>query len=124
MVFPYFILSIGAGAILESKANFNIINDWVGKGKRSILFRKCTWRIFTRLCLCNNANGGGLLRRGATTWNHHGIYDDIPLLAPQTIILTYALLGGKFTFWRVTFAFIGGIGIGLIIYFLENKQHD
>ena len=58
MVLPYFVLSIGAGAILESKANFNIINDWVGKGKKEAFYsqvhlahfyqgvpvQQCQWR--------------------------------------------------------------------------------
>ena len=64
----------------------------------------------------------GLLRRGAKLGTITAFMMTSPLLAPQTIILTYALLGPKFTIGRVIFSLIGGITIGLIVYFLENKQ--
>ena len=82
MVLPYFILSIGAGAILESKANFNIINNWVGQGKRSILFASALGAFLPGCACATMPMAEGLLRRGAKLGTITAFMMTSPLLAP------------------------------------------
>ena len=42
-----------------------------------------------------------------------------PLLAPHTIILTYGLLGTKFTIGRIAFALVGSITFGFLCHWLQ-----
>ena len=64
MVLPYFILSIGAGALLESKANFNFIYNWLGKGVRSIFFASTLGAILPGCACATMPMAEGLLRKG------------------------------------------------------------
>ena len=41
MALLYFFLGIAAGALLESKGNFEFIDRWLGKGKKSYF-----WPVF------------------------------------------------------------------------------
>ncbi len=122
MVLPYFILGIGAGALLESTANFDFIYKLLGKGRPSIAFASLLGAILPGCACATMPMAEGLLRKGAKLGTVCAFIMTSPLLAPQTIILTYALLGPSFTIARVIFALIGGIGIGLIAHALESKS--
>lgn len=122
MVFPYFLVGIGLGALLESTANFDFIYKLLGKGKRSILFASLLGGLLPGCACATMPMAEGLIRKGAKLSTACAFIITSPLLAPQTIILTYALLGPTFTGARVIAGMAGGIGFGLITYFLESKQ--
>ena len=121
MVLPYFILGTGAGALLESKANFNLIYRFLGQGKKSIIYASFLGALLPGCACATMPMAEGLLRKGAKLSTTCAFILTSPLLAPQTIILTFALLGPSFTLARVLAGIGGGIGIGLIAHFLEAK---
>ena len=123
MVLPYFLLGISAGAILESKTNFNFIYKVLGQGKKSIIFASVLGAILPGCACATMPMAEGLARKGAKLGTTAAFIMTSPLLAPQTIILTYALLGPQFTIARVIFSLMGGIGIGLIVQQLENRKY-
>ena len=123
MVLPYFILGITAGAIIESKTNIDVIYSWLGKGRLSIILGSLLGAILPGCACATMPMAEGLIRKGAKLSTTCAFIMTSPLLAPQTIILTYALLGPQFTIGRVLFSLVGGIGFGLIIHALESKNH-
>ena len=106
MVLPYFILGTGAGALLESKANFNLIYRFLGQGKKSIIYASFLGALLPGCACATMPMAEGLLRKGAKLSTTCAFILTSPLLAPQTIILTFALLGPSFTLARV----LAGIG--------------
>ncbi len=122
MVAPFFILGISIGAILESTANFNFIYKLLGKGKRSILYASVLGGLLPGCACATMPMAEGLLRKGAKLSTACAFIITSPLLAPQTVILTFALLGPTFTFGRIIAGMAGGIGFGLLTYFLESNQ--
>jgi len=121
IILPYFIVGISVGAILESTTNFDFIYKLLGKGRRSIIFASLLGAILPGCACATMPMAEGLLRKGAKLSTTCAFILTSPLLAPQTIILTYALLGPSFTIARIIAAIGGGIGIGLIAYSLESK---
>lgn len=122
MILPYFCLGILFGALLESKANFNIIHKFLNKGKRSIVAASTLGGILPGCACATIPMAEGLLRKNARLATVVAFIFTSPLLAPQTIILTHGLLGAKFTIARVIFSMVGGISIGLIIHYIGLKK--
>ena len=122
MVLPYFLLGIGVGALLESKGNFGFISRFLGQGKRSIVYASLLGAVLPGCACATMPMAEGLLRKGARLSTACAFIFTSPLLAPQTVILTYALLGPSFTMARILAGMIGGVGIGLITYALESKR--
>jgi uncharacterized membrane protein YraQ (UPF0718 family) len=64
----------------------------------------------------------GLKEKGARIGTVAAFIMVSPLLSPQTVILTYALLGWKFSLARVVFSLAGAIILGIAFnYFEKNK---
>ena len=122
MVLPYFFLGITAGALLESKGNFDFIDRWLGKGKKTIFFASILGAILPGCACATMPMTEGLIRKGARIGTVTAFTMTSPLLSPQSVILTFALLGSSFTIARVTFGLLGGIGIGFLIYYFESKK--
>ena len=122
IVLPYFIAGITAGAFLEAKANFEMIDKFLGKGKKSIISASILGAILPGCACATMPMAEGLLRKGAKMGTVTAFIMTSPLLAPQTIILTFALLGPSFTIARVCFGLLGGISIGLIVNALNSKN--
>ena len=123
VVLPYFIIGIVFGALLEAKLNFNIIYNYLNLGKKSIFIASILGAILPGCACATMPMAEGLRRKGAKMGTLAAFMFTSPLLAPQTIILTYGLLGPNFTIARITCALIGGCSIGLLFYFLEQKNH-
>ncbi len=121
MVLPYFIIGVSVGAVLESTANFEFIYKLLGKGKRSILYASLLGGFLPGCACATMPMAEGLIRRGAKLGTACAFIITSPLLAPQTVILTFAMLGPSFTIARLIAGMFGGIGFGLIMYFLEIK---
>jgi uncharacterized membrane protein YraQ (UPF0718 family) len=122
MVLPYFLLGIGVGALFESKGNFGFISRFLGQGKRSIAYASLMGAILPGCACATMPMAEGLLRKGARLSTACAFIFTSPLLAPQTVILTVALLGPSFAMARILAGLIGGMGIGWIIYALESKR--
>lgn len=122
MVLPYFIIGILFGALLESKANFNIIYKFLNRGKRSIFAGSILGATLPGCACATIPMAEGLLRKNARLATVVAFIFTSPLLAPQTIILTHGLLGLKFTIARIIFSLVGGISIGLLIHYLGLRK--
>jgi uncharacterized membrane protein YraQ (UPF0718 family) len=122
MVAPYFILGIGVGAFLETKANLNMVYNALKKGPISIIYASIFGAILPGCACATMPMAEGLIRRGASVSTAAAFTLTSPLLAPQTLILTQALLGTKFAIGRLFFGLLGGISIGFIVLFFERKN--
>ena len=93
----------------------------VQKRTKSIIFASVLGAILPGCACATMPMAEGLARKGAKLGTTAAFIMTSPLLAPQTIILTYALLGPQFTIARVIFSLMGGIGIGFIVQQPEQK---
>ena len=118
MVLPFFITGIAFGALLESTVKFNFIYRHLNQGKLSILYATFLGGILPGCACATVPMAEGLRRRGAKIETLGAFMLTSPLLAPQTVILTYGFLGLKFTLARILFAIAGGLSMGLIFYIL------
>ncbi len=64
----------------------------------------------------------GLKKKGARLGTLAAFVMVSPLLSPQTVILTYAMLGKKFTLARIIFSLSGAIILGAIFNFCEKTK--
>jgi uncharacterized membrane protein YraQ (UPF0718 family) len=122
MVLPYFILGVGTGAWIESKTNFSWVNRWITNDKTAIFLGSLLGAILPGCACATMPMAQGLLRKGASLSATTAFVMTSPLLAPQTIVLTFALLGPSFGMARIAFGFLGGIGIGYIIRYLDHRH--
>lgn len=121
-ILPFFILGIIFGAFLESTVKFNFIYKYLNQGRRSILYGTILGGILPGCACATIPMAEGLRRKGAKMATIGAFMLTSPLLAPQTVILTYGFLGLKFTVARIIFSISGGIIIGLIFFGLNNRK--
>ena len=122
MVVPFFVLGIVVGALLESTVRFDFLYKFINKGKRSIVYASLLGALLPGCACATIPMAEGLRRRGAKMGSLASFMLTSPLLAPQTIVLTFGLLGFKFMMARVVFSVIGGIFIGFIFYWLSSSN--
>lgn len=122
MVLPFFIMGIAFGALLESTVAFNFIYRYLNSGKRSIVYAAILGGLLPGCACATIPMAEGIRRRGASIATVGAFMLTSPLLAPQTIILTYGMLGLSFTIARIVFALFGGILIGAIFHVLSNMN--
>ncbi len=113
-VFPAFIVATAVGAWLESRAPLHRITHWL-QSRYAIPLASVLGALLPGCACATIPLTEGLLRRGATLGTLATFMLTSPLLAPQTIILTYGLLGPHFAIGRVSLGLVGGIGIGGLV---------
>lgn len=122
MVLPYFLGGAAFGAALDVfvKPEFalkHLGGGWLSMAKASILGMALPG------CSCATMPmAEGLRRKGADLGTVTSFLLASPLVSPQTLVLTWAVLGWKFTIARVLAAFCGAMMIGAIFLWLERKK--
>lgn len=122
MVLPYFIGGAALGAALDVfvKPEFalkHLRGGWLSMAKASILgmvLPGCSCAVMPM--------AEGLRRKGADLGTVVSFLLASPLLSPQTLVLTYAVLGWKFAAARTLAAFCGAMMIGGIFLWLERRR--
>ncbi|MEK7722327.1 MAG: permease [Elusimicrobiota bacterium] len=122
MVLPYFLGGAAFGAALDVfvKPEFalkHLRGGWLSMAKSSIL------GMIMPGCSCATMPmADGLRRKGADLGTVASFLLASPLVSPQTLILTWAVLGWKFTIARALAAFCGAMMIGSIFLWLERHN--
>lgn len=122
MVVPYFLAGAAVGAALDVflKPEFalkHLRGGWLSMAKASVL------GMVLPGCSCATMPmADGLRRRGADLGTVTSFLLASPLVSPQTLVLTFALLGWKFAAARAVAAFFGAMMIGGIFLWLERHR--
>ena len=122
LVLPYFLGGAAVGAALDVfvKPEFalkHLRGGWLSMAKASIL------GMVMPGCSCATMPmAAGLRRKGADLGTVTSFLLASPLVSPQTLVLTWAVLGWKFTAARALAAFCGAMLIGAIFLWLERHR--
>ena len=120
LVLPYFLGGAAFGAALDVflKPEFalkHLKGGWLSMTKAAVL------GMVMPGCSCATMPmAEGLRRKGADLGTVTSFLLASPLVSPQTLILTFAVLGGKFTLARALAALLGAIGVGALFLKLER----
>lgn len=121
MVLPYFLVGAALGAALDVfvKPEFalkHLRGGWLSMAKASAL------GMVLPGCSCATMPmAEGLRRKGADLGTVASFLLASPLVSPQTLVLTFAVLGWKFAAARALAAFCGAMAIGAIFLWLERR---
>ncbi len=122
MVLPYFLGGAAFGAALDVflKPEFalkHLRGGWLSMAKASIL------GMVMPGCSCATMPmADGLRRKGADLGTVTSFLLASPLVSPQTLVLTWAVLGWKFGIARVLAAFFGAMMVGSIFLWIERNK--
>jgi len=122
MVLPYFLGGAAFGAALDVfvKPEFalkHLSGGWLSMAKASVLGMAMPG------CSCATMPmADGLRRKGADLGTVTSFLLASPLVSPQTLVLTFAVLGWKFAAARTLAAFCGAMMIGSIFLWLERRM--
>ncbi|MDD2806462.1 MAG: permease [Elusimicrobiales bacterium] len=122
MVLPYFLGGAAFGAALDVflKPDFalkHLRGGWASLAKAAVL------GMVMPGCSCATMPmAEGLRRKGADLGTVTSFLLASPLVSPQTLVLTWAVLGWKFTMARALAALLGAVMIGAIFLWLEKNK--
>lgn len=120
-VLPYFLAGAAFGAALDVwlKPEFalrHLRGGWLSMAKASVL------GMIMPGCACATMPmAEGLRRKGADLGTVTSFLLASPLASPQTVVLTWALLGWPFAAARVLAGLLGGMAIGAVFLRLEKN---
>jgi uncharacterized membrane protein YraQ (UPF0718 family) len=121
-VIPYFILGTAFGAILEVYIKPEFALKYLNKGSASVINASILGAILPGCSCATVPMANGLKEKGASLGTLSAFIMVSPLLSPQTVLLTYAMLGIKFTIARIIFSLSGAIILGLLFNYFEKKK--
>ena len=121
-VLPYFLIGVGSGAFIEAYVKTDTLIKYLNKGLGSVVNGSILGAILPGCACATIPMAEGLKSKGSNLGTVASFIMSSPLLAPQTLILTYGLLGLKFTLGRLVFALTGAITFGFICNWLQNKK--
>lgn len=122
LVLPFFIIGVGSGAFIQTYIKTDFLIKYLNKGLGPIINASILGAVLPG-CSCSTMPvANGLKTKVNSLGTITSFIVASPLLAPQTIILTYGLLGTKFTIWRIIFALIGSISFGFMCHWLQGRN--
>ena len=125
LVAPYFLLGAVFGALFQTYIKPEFVFKYLNKGLFSIINASLLGAILPGCSCTTMPMAEGLKKKGASSGTVASFIMVSPLLSPQTVILTYAVLGLKFTVARIVFSMAGAIIFGIIVnYFDQTKLKD
>lgn len=122
MVIPYFIAGVAFGALLETYFKPKWAFKYLNRGTSSVINASILGSILPG-CACSVVPmADGLKGKGSRLGTVSTFIFVSPLLSPHTVILTYGMLGLKFTIARIIFSLSGAIILGVVFNYLEKKN--
>ncbi len=121
LVLPYFLGGAAAGAALDvfvkpEHALKHLRGGWLSMAKAAVL------GMVMPGCSCATMPmAEGLRRKGADLGTVVSFLLASPLVSPQTLVLTFAVLGWKFAAARALAALAGAVAIGAVFLWLERR---
>ena len=119
-VLPYFIVGTSVGAVLEVYLRPSFAYKYLHKGTQSVVNASILGVILPGCSCATMPIADGLRRKGASLGTVGAFIMAAPLLSPITVILTYGMLGLKFTLARIIFSLTGAIILGIVFNLLEK----
>lgn len=119
-VFPYFILGTAFGALLKTYLKPNLTLKFFNRGTSSVISASILGALLPGCACATIPMAEGLKEKGARLGAVGSFIMVSPLLSPQTAVLTWALLGWRFTLARIVFSLTGAIILGIIFNYLEK----
>ncbi len=121
-VLPFFAAGTIFATLLSSWAKLDFIESYLNKGTRSVIYATLLGALLPG-CSCSTIPmAEGLKKKGASLGTLASFIMVAALLSPQTIILTYGVLGLKFTIARIVFSLTGAILLGLLFNYYQNRH--
>ncbi len=121
-VIPYFILGSAFGALLKVYLKPDFAFKYLSRGTSSVINASILGAVLPGCACATMPMAEGLKEKGARPGTIASFIMVSPLLSPQTAVLTYAMLGWKFTFARILFSLAGAIILGIIFNFFEKLK--
>ena len=121
MVLPYFLGGAAFGAALDVYLKPEFALKHLGGGWGSMAKAALLGMVMPGCSCATMPMAEGLRRKGADLGTVTSFLLASPLVSPQTLVLTYAVLGWKFTLSRALAAFFGAILIGALFLWLERR---
>lgn len=121
-VIPYFILGTAFGALLKAYIKPDFAFKYLNRGTTSIINASILGAVLPGCACATMPMAEGLKEKGARIGTIAAFIMVSPLLSPQTAILTYAMLGWKFTLARIIFSLTGAIILGIMFNYFEKLK--
>ncbi|MDP2923993.1 MAG: permease [Candidatus Omnitrophota bacterium] len=121
-VIPYFILGTAFGAILKSYLKPDFAFKYLNRGFFSVINASILGAVLPGCACATMPMAEGLKEKGAKLGTVASFIMASPLLSPQTVVLTYAMLGWKFTIARIIFSLTGAIILGIAFNYFEKLK--
>ena len=112
-VVPYFILGAAFGAFLKAYLKPDFAIKYLNRGVSSVINATLLGALLPGCACATMPMAEGLKEKKARLGTIASFIMVSPLLSPQTAVLTYALLGWKFTLARIAFSLTGAIILGI-----------
>lgn len=120
VVLPYFVLGALVGAVVETYVKPDALPRYLHRGAWSVVVASVFGAVLPGCSCASMPVAQGLRRRGAQVGTVAAFVLVAPLLSPQTVVLTVALLGWRFAVARVGCSLLAGIVLGLLFNWLEH----
>lgn len=121
-VIPYFILGAAFGAILKVYLKPDFAFKYLNRGTTSIINASILGAVLPGCACATMPMAEGLKEKGARLGTIAAFIMVSPLLSPQIVVLTFAMLGWKFTLARVIFSLTGAIILGIMFNYFEKLK--
>lgn len=121
-VLPYFFFGAIFGALLKTYLKPDFAFKYLNRGVSSIVNAAILGAILPGCACATMPMAEGLKEKKAKLGTITSFIMVSPLLSPQTVILTYALLGWKFTIARIIFSLAGAIILGIVFNYFEKLK--
>ena len=121
-VAPYFFLGAGFGALMEVYVKPGLALKYLNRGGRSVVNASVLGAVLPGCSCATMPMASTLKSKGASLGTISAFILVSPLLSPHTLILTYGMLGLKFTLARIIFSMAAAISLGLFFDHLEKRK--
>ncbi len=113
---PYLIVGFGVAGLLHILLRPETVQDWLGKPGFSTVLKACLIGVPLPLCSCSVIPVAAALRNsGASRGATAAFLSSTPQTGIDSILATYALMGGWFSTVRVVIALLCGLVTGALI---------
>ncbi len=122
LVAPYFILGSVFGALLKTYLKPGFAFKYFNRGTSAVINASILGAVLPGCACATMPMAEGLKEKGSKLGVIASFIMVSPLLSPQTVVLTYAMLGWKFTLARVVFSLAGAIILGIVFNYFEKLK--
>jgi uncharacterized membrane protein YraQ (UPF0718 family) len=119
---PWFLGGAILGAAIEALLPSAWATRWLASPRASIFHATIAGAILPGCSMTTMPLAAALKRRGARLGTLTAFIMISPILSPETVILTAALLGAKFTVARILFPIISTLTMGLALNALQDRR--